>query len=345
MTRAFRSGRRPSQDTASRASDPAAKARAEVTPPAGWRRGILALCLTVITACETAAPVTSPPPATRPEPQIPAPRAVPGDASRKLSAHYTRVERDLRTQGLLRQDGGGPDTPYNARQLTENFLRIALYDEYVSRAGTLVAEQTESRLRRWEQPVRVQVSFGETVPDAQRRTDRRNIDSYVKRLADVSGHPISTTGGTGNFQVLVLNEDERPTYGDTLRRMIPGIDPTAVRTIETMTEDTFCLVFAFSRGTDSAYTRAVAVIRGEHPDLLRLSCIHEELAQGLGLANDSPRARPSIFNDDEEFGLLTTQDEMMLRMLYDDRLRPGMSLAEARPIAKTIAEELLGGPS
>ncbi|MEQ3625085.1 MAG: DUF2927 domain-containing protein [Celeribacter sp.] len=316
-----------------------------MTPPAGWRRGILALCLTVITACETAAPVSSPAPATRPEPQIAAPRAKPGEASRKLSAHYARVESDLRAQGLLRQDGGGPDTPYNARQLTENFLRIALYDEYVSRGGTLVAEQTESRLRRWEQPVRVQVSFGDTVPDTQRRDDRRDIDSYIKRLADVSGHPISTTSGTGNFQVLVLNEDERPTYGDTLRQMVPGIDPTAVRTIENMTEDTFCLVFAFSRGTESAYTRAIAVIRGEHPDLLRLSCIHEEIAQGLGLANDSPRARPSIFNDDEEFGLLTTQDEMMLRMLYDDRLRPGMSVAEARPIAKTIAEELLGGPS
>jgi hypothetical protein len=43
------------------------------------------------------------------------------------------------------------------------------------------------------------------------------------------------------------------------------------------------------------------VIRAEHPDLLRLSCLHEEIAQGLGLPNDSPRARPSIFNDDEEF--------------------------------------------
>ncbi len=40
-----------------------------------------------------------------------------------------------------------------------------------------------------------------------------------------------------------------------------------------------------------------------------------EIAQGLGLPNDSPTARPTIFNDDEEFALLTRQDEMMLRML------------------------------
>jgi hypothetical protein len=78
---------------------------------------------------------------------------------------------------------------------------------------------------------------------------------------------------------------------------------------------------------------------------MRLSCIHEELAQGMGLANDSPQARPSIFNDDEEFALLTRHDELLLRMLYDPRLSPGMTPAEAAPIARQIAAELMGGGS
>jgi len=87
----------------------------------------------------------------------------------------------------------------------------------------------------------------------------------------------------------------------------------------------------------------VAIIRAEHPDLLRASCIQEEVAQGLGLSNDYPLARPSIFNDDEEFGLLTTHDEKLLEMLYDERLRPGMSEGEARPIVERIASDLMGG--
>jgi hypothetical protein len=91
--------------------------------------------------------------------------------------------------------------------------------------------------------------------------------------------------------------------------------------------------------------QAVAVIRAEHPDLMRLSCIHEELAQGLGLANDSPRARPSVFNDDEEFALLTRMDEILLKILYDRRLRPGMTESEARPIVEVIAAEIMGGAS
>ncbi|MFO1174145.1 MAG: DUF2927 domain-containing protein [Paracoccaceae bacterium] len=75
---------------------------------------------------------------------------------------------------------------------------------------------------------------------------------------------------------------------------------------------------------------------------MRRSCFHEELAQALGLVNDSPAARPSIFNDNQEFAYLTRQDELMLRLLYDRRLRPGMTLDEARPIVGQIAAELMG---
>ena len=66
------------------------------------------------------------------------------------------------------------------------------------------------------------------------------------------------------------------------------------------------------------------------------------MAQGLGLANDSPRARPSIFNDDDEFALLTTHDEMLLNMLYNPALRPGMGIDEARPILRRLIARAMG---
>ena len=74
-----------------------------------------------------------------------------------------------------------------------------------------------------------------------------------------------------------------------------------------------------TRGT---YTRAFAVIRAEHPDLMRLSCMHEEIAQGLGLPTTARRARPSIFNDDEEFALLTPIGRVDAAMLYDPPCAP-----------------------
>ena len=275
------------------------------------------------------------PPDPPPGPQITA-------ASAEMRAHFARVESNLKGQGLLRTDGGTEDAPFVARQLVDNFIRIALYDEYVTTLGGLYQRETKSRLRRWEEPVRFDLEIGAAVPAAQARRDRAALADYVSRLSRIARHPMRVTGGEANFHVLILTEDERRAIGPRLAELVPGIGRGAIRTIETMPVSTFCLVYAFSEASAPTYSKAVAVIRAEHPDALRLSCIHEEIAQGLGLANDSPAARPSIFNDDEEFGLLTGHDELLLRILYDSRLSPGMTEEEARPIVELIAAELLG---
>jgi hypothetical protein len=299
-----------------------------------------------LAACEPAGVRTSPIPTARPPapPQSPVVTA-PSAESVALQSYYARVQQDLLTQGLLRTDGGGPDTPFSRRQLVDNFIRIALYEEFANVGGRLVAQQTESRLHRWNRPVRMRVRFGDSVPLAQRARDTESVANYARRLARVSGLSITQASDGANYHVFIVNEDERRMMGPELRRIIPDISAGAVAAVESMRRSTLCLVFARDPADDGSYTQAVAIIRAEHPDLLRLSCIHEELAQGLGLSNDSPAARPSVFNDDEEFGLLTTQDEMMLRMLYDPRLRSGMTVAQARPIVERIAAELLGGES
>jgi hypothetical protein len=246
---------------------------------------------------------------------------------------------------MLRTDGGGPDTPFTARMLTENFIQIALFDEYSPAAGQFVAQTAPSRLRRWDTPIRMRVEFGASVPREMQARDRAEIERFTGRLSRLSGLPIRLTEGAANFDILIVDEDERQALEPRLRALVPGISNAAIRTIVDLPRSTYCLVFAFSEGSAPTYRRAVAIVRAEHPDLIRRSCFHEEIAQAMGLANDSPSARPSIFNDDEEFALLTTHDEYLLRILYDPRLRPGMTVAEARPIVERIAAELLGGPS
>ena len=284
-----------------------------------------------LAACQIT-PVSAPAP--EPEPVISAESAV-------LAAYYQRLQDRLLAQGLIRTDGGGPDTPFTDRLLAQNFVRIALFDEYVAHAGTLRAQTTISRLRRWEQPIRMSIEFGTSIPTAQRIKDSAAIADYAGRLSALTGVPIRQSAFQPNYVVLVLNELDRQGYETRLRELLPGIDETSIRTVIDLPKDQLCIVIGTFGADGVRYDKAVALIRGEHPDLLRLSCIHEELAQGMGLANDSPRARPSIFNDDEEFGLLTTQDELMLQMLYDPRLTPGMTAAKAAPIARVIAKELM----
>ena len=266
-------------------------------------------------------------------------------ASDAVRAHYAAAQARLLAKGMLRSDGGGQDTRLTDTMLAENFIRIALYDEYARSGGGIVARENASHLRRWVEPVRVGLRFGATVPETLRATDTARIASYLARLSRVTGHPISLADADANFIIHIVGEDDRRALGPQLRADMPGIGGADLAAITDMPLSTYCLVVAMSQGKSGVYRRATAVIRAEHPDLLRLSCMHEEIAQGLGLANDSPRARPSIFNDDEEFALRTAHDELLLRILYDPALRPGMTEAEARPIIQSLARKLLGAGS
>jgi len=308
------------------------------------RIGAIGWLVAGVMACVPILPDTAPPAKTAPTPVASGPVAQ-SARSLALAAYYHRVQNGLVSQGLIRTDGGGPDVPFTQHDLVENFIRIALYDEYTTLSGQVVARQTPSTLRRWDKPVRMSLEFGASVPEAQRKKDRDTVTRFAARLSRLTHLPITMSGRAPNFRVLVLNEDERLKIGPRLRAYLPGISEAEVDTIVHMAKSTFCLVVAWKPPAEPAYQQAVAVIRGEHPDLQRTACFHEELAQGLGLSNDSPAARPSIFNDDEEFGYLTAQDELMLRMLYDPRMKPGMTPEEARPVAEIIAAELMGGRS
>lgn len=310
-----------------------------------WKASIRALAATLaLSACQPAGTGG----AGLPNSPIPKPKSVsvpiePSAESKALGLYYARVQRSLLTQGLLRTDGGGADVPFTSAMLARNFERIAFFQEYSSAGGKLVARESASHLTRWEKPVRISIQFGASVSDENKAQDRVVFNKYVRRLARITKHPIGINQRNPNFHVYVLNEDERKAFGPELRRIVPGISALSQRAVIDMPRDTYCLVFGRDLENDGKFDQAVAIIRSEHPDLMRASCLHEEVAQGLGLSNDSPVARPSIFNDDEEFGLLTTHDEKLLQMLYDDRLRPNMTAAEARPIIKQIAAELSGG--
>ncbi len=311
----------------------------------GSKFGLLLAGAFALSACEEA--VTSP----RPEPRLPEPQVVeapvqPSERSIELAAYYETVQRQLVSQGLLRKDGGGPDTPFSKRMLVQNFVQIGVFNEFTFSGGTYEDRRSEGRVQRWEKPVRLAMDFGPAVSDDIRTTSRRTVAGYASRLARVTGLDISLGKTRGNFTVAVLTVDELEAYGPTLMRLVPGLSQSLATQITEMPRPTYCAVYAFSDADNpDSFHSAVAIIRAEHPPLLRDSCFHEEIAQGLGLSNDSPAARPSIFNDDDEFALLTRHDELLLEILYDERLPLGANPNEARPVVEVIASELLGGDS
>lgn len=265
--------------------------------------------------------------------------------SAALVTYYANIESERLSNRLLRRDSAARDYPVSATRLAEDYIDIALRDEH-TRTATGFAGASSSVLRRWQAPVVYRVEFGASVPRARRMADYGAVTALAGRLATAARHPISVAplgASEGNFHVLVLSESERQAIGPRLQQLVPGIDARVSDLVADLPRETFCLVMAFSRDGSATYSEAVAIIRAEHPDLTRLACYHEELTQGLGLASDSDHARPSIFNDDQEFALITDHDLLLLRMHYDPRLSPGMSESRARSLIFSIASELAAG--
>jgi hypothetical protein len=265
------------------------------------------------------------------------------DDQASLSEFYAGVEGDLTASGRMRRETAPDDAPYSIDDLVRNFERIALYDEYVDLDGRFVRSETPAMLRRWARPVRVGVMEGPSVPAAEAARDRANVAAFSRKLARLTGVDIRLSDGSDvNFLVLFMTSAERSAFAEQVMRRYPDFAPAVMGALRDTPLDTFCTAYAFGEpGRPSSYSAVMILIRAEHPPLTRLSCVHEEMAQAMGLPNDSPDARPSLFNDSLEFALLTEHDEILLRMLYDPRLRPGMSAAEVRPLLPAIARDAM----
>ena len=71
-----------------------------------------------------------------------------------------------------------------------------------------------------------------------------------------------------------------------------------------------------------------------------LSCIQEEITQAMGLSNDIKQFKKStLFNDSNETKNLTKLDTLLLKILYDPRVKFGMNRREVKKIFTPIYEK------
>lgn len=254
------------------------------------------------------------------------------DRTRETYRHYANT---LATDGKLRTERAPLDATFSNSRLAENFERIALNREYRRENDVLIEETTPTRLSRWEQPIRYRV-IGEAATGA----DRGEYRSFATKLAGLTGLDITEEDENPNLTILILGPEERRVFISQLQEN--GLAERMPLVIEWADDISYPCVgqVGYEDSDTGLITGAMIVIKGELEGVLRSSCIHEELTQTLGLMNDDPDVRPSIFNDDQEFALLTEHDEILLRILYDRRLRAGMEAEEARPLLPEIIEEI-----
>ncbi|MEQ8710277.1 MAG: DUF2927 domain-containing protein [Rhodospirillales bacterium] len=107
--------------------------------------------------------------------------------------------------------------------------------------------------------------------------------------------------------------------------------------------DIHCYGTVYSRDADKVIVFTELFVGSKFPGHLLGECVLEELSQSLGPMNDVTTIRDTMWRPYElkTYDSLTWSDAVILRTLYDERIRPGMHRDVAMPIVRVIIAELL----
>lgn len=211
----------------------------------------------------------------------------------------------------------------SADHLVDSFVELAMKNSYSTRRNPV---------RKWVGGVRYFIVH--RVGDAD--LHRQLVDAQFLHLAQITGLSIqpADSRATANFLVVLTSqavaESELPGYLDT---------SSAFRE-EMLFRHSPCLV---SYGTEprGSIVRALALIPVDaaraRSDLA--ACVVEELTHAMGLGNDTLKPLPSIFSRRSNLAFLSGLDHLLLKMLYDPRIKPGMTEKAALPVLRVIARE------
>lgn len=211
--------------------------------------------------------------------------------------------------------------------ILDAFSKIAFGNEFVAEA--------DPRLQKWVQPIRWRSH--EYVP--LERAERAFFQRHIVRLGRLTEHDLrpAESWPEANFIVLFVSEGRYEYWIE--RYMAPSRRPMLARLARTA-----CLGFLRHHRTTFEIEFAVAIIPVERARARGLmeSCIAEETTQVLGLLNDAD-IPGTLFNDAGDARDLTPLDEMLVRLLYDPALTPGMRRGEALAAARAVLPRLHTG--
>lgn len=250
---------------------------------------------------------------------------------RRGQAYEAQFEQ-LENRGFARRDVQPADAPFDADALALNFARSV-------HAHQRTKEPTDpAPLVRWDGPVLYDFVGGSPTQDEQ-----AHMEALAVRLSDATGLEVRRIRGgeTLNLAIFVLDGPQRAELVRQAGRSGGFFNVVELITSLGEREGRLCIarMFRDPEGDPHVITGGATVIRAELPTDWRRSCLDEEVAQILGPRFDHLDARPSIFNDDEEFLHLTDHDEAILRLLYDPRLSPGMMREDSAPLLPGIIRE------
>ena len=235
---------------------------------------------------------------------------------------------------------GEAKAPPTVDELVRYFDTIVFKSEFKSAAPSTL-------IKKWTGPLRVAIrNFEEVTEKADGREVPRLKQVKVKKphLRFIQKHLNSLIRATG-----LKTEDAKKTGKDpnfyinfVPRQQManPHLVKVKQKLLKRMAAQGGCFFLMWADRKSGNISKAVIVVNSERL-LIRINhCLLEEMTQSLGLPNDSNLINPSIFSDRSRRTDLTRTDLIILKTLYDERMKVGLLHEKAISVAADIIGEL-----
>jgi len=195
-------------------------------------------------------------------------------------------------------------------EIKDGFFKIAFKAE-------LQVDAPVERIRKFDEPVRIFVD-SKGLPD--RRSEIAAIVADIRSRVDHLDVAVTDDRQAANFVVRLVAERD---FGRTIRSLYGSQRAKQIR--HSLHPE--CLS---GIGKDKRYRirRAEVILPVDAGEFTFYDCAYEELLQALGTINDDPSVPWTMFNDDVQMGFFDVYDQYLLNILYDPRIRPGMTKEE-----------------
>jgi hypothetical protein len=241
-----------------------------------------------------------------------------------FAAATVRAESEFRAENeSVKIRRSSERTAFSDAEIADGLFKIAFGAE-LSVAGSA------NRVRKFDGPVRV---FLDNRAHANRYADVAAVIGDISTYVDHLDIELTENRKAANVVItLVRNRAE------LLRTMRSFYGRKRADEIERRLEPR-CLS-GFSEDPEHRIRRAEVLLTDDGGDFSFLDCAYEELLQALGPINDDRSVPWSMFNDDVQMGFFDVYDQYILNILYDPRVRPGMTRRELEALLPDILPEI-----
>lgn len=203
-------------------------------------------------------------------------------------------------------------------EIIDGFFKIAFGAEF-HLAGRV------DRIRKYNAPVRIYID---------NRADPNRTAEVAAVIADIAAHirnldmaRAERRDGANIVVTLVRDRDLartiRALYGvNRARRIQKSLEPQ-------------CLS-GFRKDDNFRILHSDVLLAADVSNFTFYDCVYEELLQALGPINDDASVPWSMFNDDVQMGFFGMYDQYILNILYDPRIRPGMTREQVQALLPQV---------